>query len=223
MSIFPAAYERIILADVMKKVTIDPSRYLKGSGYYDKDGKEMILQPEMDYPNYPDNCWTIDVAKHPNMTPNYVVLAFKPFSSAEIFVEDRLLSLKRASSLTKFSSTGPQIAVENGQYGGFALEIEQEIFDERDEAFGCKNYPTELYLTYQDCDQDHLRKMIAREVSNIMPFWASKNLNDTTALPTLPAQNFSENFIFGKMIVGTQRTECPLPCTTTKISVRYIS
>ena len=184
----------IVIAEVMKKITIDPSKYLEVIGFLDLHGyrtipslKEMshpnfhfLSLEEMSYPNYPDNCWALDVARQANATPLYIFLGFKPVNglSADIFVEDRLLSLKKSSTYSKFSSSGPRITRENGEFVGYALEIEQEIFDERDANFGCENYPTESYSTYQDCDQNLTRKWIASLVSDFIPVWASNSLNE---------------------------------------------
>ena len=99
-------------------------------------------------------------------------------------------------------------------FKGYALQIEQEIYDEKDEKIGCRNYPTDLYPTYQDCDKEFVRKWIENHTPNLVPVWASKSQNDTTTL--------TENGVVltGRFFVGSHRSECPLPCKTTKIAVR---
>ena len=66
---------------------------------------------EMEYPNYPDNCWTLDVAKQSNETPSYIRFWFdaNPEYSVEILVEDKMSALKRANAVAKFSTTGQMI------------------------------------------------------------------------------------------------------------------
>ena len=66
----------IVIADVMKKITIDHSKYLEGIGCYDLHGNVTILSlEEMIYPNYPDNCWALDVARQASATPFVLVLS----------------------------------------------------------------------------------------------------------------------------------------------------
>ena len=49
----------------MTRASTDPWRYLKSIEF---DGIKGELE-RMEYPNYPDNCWTLDVAKQTNKTP----------------------------------------------------------------------------------------------------------------------------------------------------------
>ena len=106
-----------------------------------------------------------------------------------------------------------------GQFHPYALEIDQEISDERDKKYGCRNYPTELYPTYQDCDKDFVRKWVEDRATNFVPVWASKHENDTTTFIT--DVKFKQSFeMDARFIVGWQRTGCPLPCIATKISAR---
>ena len=203
-----------MVADVINRITTDPWKYIKD---IDLDGKKAQLD-DMEFPNFPDNCWTLDVAKQTNSTPQYIPFTFRRDStrSAEIFVEDRLVSLKRASSFSKFSTVGPRIQRTKKKFKGYALEIDQEISDERDKKFGCRNYPTESYPTYQDCDKDFVRKWVENQ-TNLVPVWASENQNETTTF-SVDVKAWKDSDL--KFIVGSDRTECPLPCKTTKISVR---
>ena len=49
----------------MARASTDPWRYLNRIEF---DGIKGELE-RMEYPNYPDNCWTLDVAKQTNQTP----------------------------------------------------------------------------------------------------------------------------------------------------------
>ena len=79
--------------------------------YIPSQGSNMIELDEMEYPNYPDNCRTLDVAKQSNQTPSYIWFEFEanPEYSVEILVEDKLSALKRANAVAKFSTTGQMI------------------------------------------------------------------------------------------------------------------
>ena len=99
----------------MARVSTDPRKYLRKAKMYipSQGNKELstIDLDEMEYPNYPDNCWTLDVAKQSNETPSYIRFSFEanPEYSVEILVEDKMSALKRANAVAKFSTTGPMI------------------------------------------------------------------------------------------------------------------
>ena len=205
----------------MKRITTDPWKFLQRIKLYLLESKRQTLSlDDMEYPNYPDNCWTLDVAKQTNGTPTYIAFTFKPspIYSAEVSIEDRLISLKRASTFSKFSQTGPTLSTTAADFKGYALEIDQEISDEGQTSFGGKNYPTEEYSSYQDCDSDFVRKYVKDHTTNWIPVWASESPNLTTTYSNNVKVN--KSFDGWKFIVGNRRTECSLPCTTTKISAR---
>ena len=100
----------------------------------------------------------------------------------------------------------------------YILEIEQEIFDERDAKIGCQNYPTELFSTYHDCDKNYTRNWMDKHMSNLVPVWASRSINETTIHKSdVNQQNFD---LYAKFIIGLHRSDCPLPCKATRISTR---
>ena len=79
--------------------------------YIPSQGSSTIELDEMEFPNYPDNCLTLDVAKQSNQTPSYIWFEFEanPEYSVKILVEDKLSALKRANAVAKFSTTGQMI------------------------------------------------------------------------------------------------------------------
>ena len=164
--------------------------------------------------------YTLDVTKQSNHTPSFIRFFFNldPKYSAEIYVEDRLAPLNRANAFAKFSTNGPMITNTDKKYKGYALEIEQEIFDEKDDKIGCKNYPTELFSSYYDCDKNYTQKWMEKHLSNLVPVWASKSINETTIRKAVI--NWQHFGTYVDFLVGTHRSDCPLPCKTTKISAR---
>ena len=164
--------------------------------------------------------YALDVTKQSNHTPSFIRFFFNldPKYSAEVHVEDRIVSLQRANAFAKFSTNGPMITNTDKKYKGYALEIEQEIFDEKDDKIGCKNYPTELFSSYYDCDKNYTQKWMEKHLSNLVPVWASKSINETTIHKAgVSWQHFGTYVDF---LVGTHRSDCPLPCKTTRISAR---
>ena len=200
----------------MTRVSTNPWKYLNRIEF---NGKNGSLE-KMDYPNYPDNCWTLDVAKQTNQTPFHIrfIFNFVPKYSAEIYIEDKLASLKRANPFAKFSTNGPMIYNSDEKYKSFVLEIEQEIFDERDEKISCRNYPTEMFSTYNDCDQNYIQDWMGKYIPNLVPVWASKSINETTIHKTDVNREHLRSY--SNFLIGMHRSDCPLPCKTTTISTR---
>ena len=116
------------------------------------------------------------------------------------------------------ATNGPIIDNADQKYKGYALEIEQEIFEEKDEQIGCRNYPTELFSTYYDCDQNYTENWMSKLMPNLVPVWASKSLDDTTIHETREKPRGIGSIV--NFLVGMHRSDCPLPCKTTKISAR---
>ena len=198
------------------RVSTNPWKYLARIEF---NGKNGSLE-KMEYPNSPDNCWTLDVTKQSNHTPLFIRFFFihNPKYSAEIHVEDRLAALKRANAFAKFSAHGPMITNTEKRYKGYVLEIEQEIFDEKDDKIGCRNYPTELFSTYYDCDKNYTQNWMEKHMSNLVPVWASNSINDTTLHKTDVNRQHFKSYV--NFLLGMHRSDCPPPCKTTRISTR---
>ena len=61
----------------------------------------------------------------------------------------------------------------------FLITIHQTIHLESDSGIQCKNYPSDLFKSYQECDET----FVYNEMKNryrIMPFWAAQNLEEVT-------------------------------------------
>ena len=105
---------------------------------------------------------------------------------------------------------------------GYALEIEQEIFDEKDEDIGCRNYPTEQFSNYLNCDQIFVQTWMANHMPNFSPIWASKSMNETTThKENINLAEGYDSFIYGSDATWAASVDCPLPCKTTRVAVRY--
>ena len=128
--------------------------------------------------------------------------------------------MKRANALAKFSTDGPKIVNTYEKYKAYILEIEQEIFDEEDAKIGCQNYPTELFSTFNDCDQNYTRNWMEKHMPNLVPVWASRSINETTIHKSDVTQSQSQSIPYSRFIIGLHRSDCSLPCKTTRISTR---
>ena len=56
----------------MTRVSTNPWKYLDRIEF---NGEKGDLE-KMEYPNYPDNCWTLDVANQTNKTPFFIRFVF---------------------------------------------------------------------------------------------------------------------------------------------------
>ena len=208
----------------MSRVTIDPWNYLKNIVV---SGGNAKLE-KMEYPNYPDNCYSLDVTSHTNHPHSFVRFDFdhNPQYSANIFIEDRLLALKRSSPFSKFSTDGPTLSNTNFESKDYVVEIEQEIFDEKDKNINCKNYPNEKFSSYSDCDQKYMESWMEKHIPNIKPIWASRSKNETTTHAT--DHHIWQPWVsslwwsYAEFVSGIHRSDCPLPCRRTKIATRSI-
>ena len=166
----------------MKQVTTEPTEYIESILYWAERKPHPLELDKMEYPNYTDNCRTLDVGRQVNRTDSYLRFSFhfNPQYSTEIFVEDKMSSLKRANAFAKFSTTGDRIFNDDHTFKGYTLEIEQEIFEEKDKDIRCRDYPTELYSTFSECDEAFVQDWMKSHMPDLTPIWASKSLNETT-------------------------------------------
>ena len=61
----------------------------------------------------------------------------------------------------------------------FLITISQTIHLESESGLKCKNYPSDLFKSYQECDE----AFVYNEMKNrykIMPFWAAQSLDEVT-------------------------------------------
>ena len=61
----------------------------------------------------------------------------------------------------------------------FYLSISQTRNLEMDPGKSCKNYPTEKFPSYLDCDESFVYNLM-KNYFKIMPFWAARNLDEVT-------------------------------------------
>ena len=66
-----------------------------------------------------------------------------------------------------------------GEYRRYYLSISQTRNLEMDPGVSCKNYPTEKFSSYQDCDESFVYNLM-KNYYKIMPFWAARKLDEVT-------------------------------------------
>ena len=65
------------------------------------------------------------------------------------------------------------------EYKRFYLSISQMRNLEMDPGVSCKNYPTNTFSSYQDCDESYVYNLMKNKYK-IMPFWAARKLEEVT-------------------------------------------
>ena len=138
-------------------------------------------------PLYP-GCQRVDLNDYFNFSkhnPSFVCIYFNKISnlSAMVKVEDRRKSLAKRSLLSStIDYEGSPLLIENltsGAYTNVFFTFFENINLESGKGLGCRNYPTERFLSYMECDTDFVYNEMKSKYK-IMPFWAAKNLNEVT-------------------------------------------
>ena len=149
-----------------------------------RNGSDIKWSP---IPLYPA-CQTVDLNDYFDFSrhsPTFVEIYFNsiPNLSVMVKVEDRRKSLAKRpllSSATDFE--GGPLLIENlisGEYTNVFFTFLEHINLESDKGQGCRNYPTETFLDYMECDMDFVYNEMKSKYK-IMPFWAAKTLSEVT-------------------------------------------
>ena len=115
--------------------------------------------------------------------PAYVEITMNkiPNLSIQVKIGDREKSLtRRTLESSNFDYDGIPLEIGNltsGLFFGFSLALFETIHLETDQ--NCKNYPTEEFANYRECDMDFVYKEMKNNYK-IMPFWAAKTLDEVT-------------------------------------------
>ena len=173
------------------------------------------------HPNHPSNCLTLDLVKISNISLKnlfQVIFYFKENTKyqLEVHLEDRLYSLSRSFKYNEFGNSGPKMELKNlsrSLYRYYSVQLSQNVFTEEDPGKQCKNY---VERSYNDCDQHFIKKVLREHYPpGFMPVWATSNLSSVTTFLTGNKNTFPKNY--ADIISGTLESDCPPPCTSTKI------
>ena len=128
----------------------------------------------------------MDFSKH---VPSYIDIYFNkiPNLSAIIKLEDKLKSLSKRPVQSNEAEALLIEDITSGEYREYSFTIFEKINLEvghgvfKGNGKGCRNYPTDKFLNYRECDLDFVYNEM-KDKHKIMPFWAAKTLNDVTNL-----------------------------------------
>ena len=142
--------------------------------------------------------------------------------------------LRRTLRNNYFSYDGPSVEVsdlieESGKQIEIIVKLSQNIKAEKDEESKCKNYPSETFLNFNECDQKFVKNLLQDKL-NITPFWATELLDNVTTIrlvqcicicKSLNQLCFSKltdpDFDLGYYFMGVVESPCYVPCTSTKV------
>ena len=108
----------------------------------------------------------------------FVLKATKEFGATIQFEERNMKTTRALKFKTLFHSgqamTISRLSRERRYLFVFGIHQTEEM-----ELFGnCVNYPTKKYLSFEECDDDFVKKEM--DLTGLMPFWATKNYSMVT-------------------------------------------
>ena len=139
-------------------------------------------------PQYPA-CQTIDITKYfdlKNNTPLHLHFAFKKATnlSVTLLIEDKRKALSKRSLVSNVMDyDGARIKMDlmKSMTQNYYLKISQTVDIEADEGKACKNYPTQDFTSYRECDEQFVYDQM-KNTFNLMPFWAANRAEEITKL-----------------------------------------
>jgi hypothetical protein len=202
----------------MSRVVHNTTKHIDDIYHYDNTREIKLELINQIIPNYPYNCRTLNMTDKSGYD-GVIGFSFNRNTDAFLFLEDRLISLNRANAFAKLSyKSGPQIHNDPYRYKVYILQITQNVFVENDKSIGCRNYPTEQFATYNDCDEEFTERYTReRSPVGLVPFWATRDLNRTTTHYIVDSAYRSATYAIPS---GQIKSDCPMPCTSTEVAAR---
>ena len=166
-------------ASIVDRILIDSSNL-----------KDYVLGENITWSSTPQfpNCQLFDLTKYWNLENRtiYSVRFFfykKANVSVSLHVEDKRRALeKRTLKSQTTDEEGSQMLIQNLNLEDkkrYYLSISQIRNLEMDPGVSCKNYPTDKFSSYQDCDESFVYNLMKNDYK-IMPFWAARKLDEVT-------------------------------------------
>ena len=164
-------------------------------------------------------CFTLDSSLHFGVQTDFIFRNDTHFEGSRIHFKDKDHYLSRPLYQQKLNHHGPPLNIDlkKNLLWSFTSELKQEIFVEEDESKECKNYPNSDYSSYNDCDQEYIRRKISAFIGpSFTPLWAATgNRNATEKAVLTPEEKilYEEVCRLGQ---GYDPSPCHLPCKTTR-------
>ena len=135
----------------------------------------------MKRPNYPHNCYTLDIS---NITRGRLIQTLYFFfkrsnnETVQVLAQGRGLETHREVYDNMLLASGDAMEARPGKLAKYVLKIDQNVFVEEDTSKNCRNYPNEDFKSYAACD-DHFMKTLC-DKAGLHPIWLKDNISEVT-------------------------------------------
>ena len=147
--------------------------------------------------NYPMNCFTLNLTKHPQVKEHglqtmsfYFKKAKTNITHVQINVQGSHIAGYRDLFDHSFYSTGDAIEGKTGFLSKYGVEIRENVFVEDDQSKHCVDYPTVKFENFGDCDNQYMLDTCAKE--GVLPIWLVDNFEHVTTYHTYQ-QSFGDD------------------------------
>ena len=129
-------------------------------------------------------CQIIDLEEYFNLTnsaPHILSLHFRKTDAGGVsihFMEKNKRSDRPLIS-SYLSYSGPMMSNDDLSVSKLFLtmsKLSQTIYSEEDEAKPCRNYPTQKFKSFGECDNKYIRSKL-KDIFNMTPFWIEDNIS----------------------------------------------
>ena len=180
-------------------------------------------------PNNPSNCLTLDLSELndvPVMEIKKVKFYFSKESEVTVLIEDKNSVLKRSQMFNKFQNSGSKISLTNltgAKFKYYAVEFYQNVFVENDPSVNCLDYPSKGYESLDHCDSVFTLNTLSKHFpENFIPIWSVDDPKNVTDWMLLDEKFEAGMPTYRDFVGGTVVSDCPVPCTVTKIKTVLI-
>ena len=147
------------------------------------NGVDLVLSPVPSFPN----CKTIDIQKlfQKWYMPKQIFISLNKIKNfgVDLYIIDRNVASRRSLKSEILAYSGPTLTHNNLKRTAkkkLMLKMAQIKDAAEDESNGCQDYPNEKYPTFSDCDAEFVHEQMLGE--GVMPFWATDDLDEVTAI-----------------------------------------
>lgn len=159
-------------------------RTVKKISFVSSDNKKVVHDSEASFgknslPIHP-NCRLVEL--NTTAVPKNIGIHLNKIEniSFHMNIVEQNMALERRRQ-NSFSYNGPFIEIDNLQenvYVKIGLRVKQSLYSDKDIKINCVNYPTKIFKSFRDCDEDFT--FVEMQKLGVMPFWAVKGNNNVS-------------------------------------------
>ena len=153
--------------------------YTRDAGTIDIPLKQLKLNRD----NYPNNCHSLSLSTSRKLKGKEIqqlFLGVRDLGNHTIwihFVGNTLVTGRMIREQSR-SSTGDPIKLKSNRIErAYMVDINQRVFVEEDPSSNCRDYPNQEYQSYQECDNQFMRKTLPAELT---PIWITDHVDSIT-------------------------------------------